>query len=278
MLLLESSREAMQPSQFISLTHIIFAICVMSRLLPLFAPARYSLPLLPTLLSARPYSNQPTCTRYLIRQPSPFAPRESPTPLIFVRAHGLRLASASGPPGGSDTSRSAGDAAVGTGPGDTEWKDWSGMFAEKGFTSIEIDITVPTQDPDLPASATQEGSTLETLASAVTALSSQIRLQAIPFPPVLVAQGPSTLLTQAYISDHPASGLVMLDPVDDERFTYEPNFPILLLGKEEGRVRAGRIGAMAKDVGRGGKGVRVVGVGDVRGEEGRMVSWRLGGG
>ncbi|WVO17040.1 hypothetical protein L204_104727 [Cryptococcus depauperatus] len=155
------------------------------------------------------------CTKYLFRKPSSAAPRESPWPLIFLRARGL---------GGEE---------------DGEWRDWSGMFAEKGYTAIEIDITAPLSSEN-------------TFVQMSTALSSQIRLSAIPFPPIIIARGKSTLLAQAYIEDFPASGLVLLDPLSDDdtrdartkkigsengwqwpKFKYEPLFPILLITSAE---------------------------------------------
>ncbi|KIR96208.1 hypothetical protein L804_06545 [Cryptococcus deuterogattii 2001/935-1] len=169
------------------------------------------------------------CTRYLYRKPGPMAMRESPWPVIFLRAKGLGVEE------------------------EGEWADWSGMFAERGYTSIEIDITAPS-----PQSLPSGESPFQQM---TTALSSQVRLSAIPFPPIIFARGISTLLAQAFIEDFPASGLVLVDPLPDEdpravgqggekengggladwavggnkggwewpKFKYEPHFPILLI-------------------------------------------------
>ena len=86
----------------------------------------------------------------------------------------------------------------------------------------------------------------------------------IPFPPIIVSSGSSTLLSQTFISDHPASALVLINhPSTEEEvrllsttgdapsvasgtdqpfptaqngtqpehkgFDYEPHFPILLM-------------------------------------------------
>jgi hypothetical protein len=108
-----------------------------------------------------------------------------------------------------------------------------------------------------------------------SALSSEIRLLGIPFAPVLLASGASTLLTQAYISDYPASGLVLVSPpkaeLTDKLFDYEPRFPILVVDHAEnlqtqsqaqlGGSGAGGgrlIEASKRGVGRGGKGVEIV--------------------
>jgi len=87
----------------------------------------------------------------------------------------------------------------------------------------------------------------------------------IPFPPIIVSSGSSTLLSQTFISDHPASALVLINPPSTEEevrllsvtagdnsaavsgtdqpfpspqtgtpsqhkgFDYEPHFPILFM-------------------------------------------------
>jgi hypothetical protein len=189
-------------------------------------------------------STASTCTRYLWRQPSPAAPRESPFPLVFVRAKGIPSE-----------------------PTEEVWSDWSGMFAEKGYTGIEIDITAP---------SSAEETTKSVLDSMTTMLASQIRLMAIPFAPIIISSGPaSTMLTQNYISSHGASGLVLVNPLEgekaDEMFDYEPSFPILVVngGNKGGRLtRAAEAGT-----GRGGKGVEVESIVDgERGEKTRVVS------
>jgi hypothetical protein len=126
-----------------------------------------------------------------------------------------------------------------------------------------------------------------------TLLASQIRLLAIPFPPILIASGASCLLTQAYIEDNPASGLVLVSPPPDQdpdtsssagrvgvrdwewpQFRYEGTFPILLIDGDEGGRSRSRLGKMAENgVGRGGKGVSLERLVDgPRGEKSRVVS------
>jgi hypothetical protein len=198
-------------------------------------------------------SSASTCTRYLWRQPSPAATRESPFPLVFVRARGVPSASPAGEV-----------------PEET-WGDWSGMFAEKGYTGIEIDIQAPT-----PAESVEE-TTKSVLDSMTTMLASQIRLMAIPFAPIIISSGPSsTMLTQNYISSHPASGLVIVNPPEGEQadamFDYEPSFPILVVNGEGSSK--GRLGKAAEQgTGRGGKGVEIERIVDgERGEKTRVVS------
>ena len=215
---------------------------------------------------------QATCTRFLPRQPSPAALRECPTPLVLVRAHGL----SSGPEE----------------PDEDEWTGWSAMFAEKGYTAVEIDITGPSSSPG-PSSSAGRGSSGQgsPLPSMAKVLAGQIRLMAIPFPPVLISSGVSCLLTQTYIEDNPVSGLVMLNPPPDDppaalikgmsfewpKFKYEPHFPILIMGHSgdmEGlkeRLRVAR--AAGEGVSRGGKGVSLGELKDgLRGDKSRAVS------
>lgn len=118
---------------------------------------------------------------------------------------------------------------------------------------------------------------------------------AIPFPPVLVSTGSSTLLSQTFISDHPASGLILINPPQTTssvnisnaqdgqaalpEFNYEPHFPILVVAANGGSsgfkaqdVEAHRLvkDYESKGVGRGGKGVSVERVKEERSEETRI--------
>ena len=84
------------------------------------------------------------------------------------------------------------------------------------------------------------------------------------------------MLTQNYISSHPASGLVIVNPPEGEEadamFDFEPSFPILVVNGEG--TSKGRLGRAAEQgTGRGGKGVEVERVVDgERGEKTRVVS------
>ncbi|OCF31466.1 hypothetical protein I316_06868 [Kwoniella heveanensis BCC8398] len=164
---------------------------------------------------AAPGQAQAQCTRYLVRRPSEMASRESPFPVVFVRAKGLGLEE------------------------EGEWKDWSAMFSERGYTAVEIDIvpapsssippspsSPPPPPPTTPSSA-DDAATSDTPAPAAaqpqpfkpmtTTLATQIRLLSIPFPPIIIARGAgSALLAQAFVEDHPASGLVLINPPPDE--------------------------------------------------------------
>ncbi|KAK8870046.1 hypothetical protein IAR55_000616 [Kwoniella newhampshirensis] len=225
----------------------------------------FVLPLRQVSTTATP-KGEARCSRYLYRKPWEGARWESPYPVVFLRVKGLGLQE------------------------EGEWSDWSGMLAEKGYTSIEIDITSGLSSSSSSSSPSSEPQALEISSSSpsspkstfpdpdpqpdnppspfpsmVTALNSQIRLMAIPFPPIIVARGGSTLLAQAYVEDHPASGLVLLDPLPDRDprdgsgfsvadrkkeeeegskcwkwpvFTYEPHFPLLVLSSQDKMIKA----------------------------------------
>ncbi|EAL22376.1 hypothetical protein CNBB5490 [Cryptococcus deneoformans B-3501A] len=187
------------------------------------------------------------CTRYLYRKPGPMATRESPWPVVFLRAKGLDVEE------------------------EGEWADWSGMFAERGYTSIEIDITAPPP-------------------------------QSLPSDESPFRQMTTALSSQAFIEDFPASGLVLVDPLPDEdprsagqggkkgngggladwavgdkkggwewpKFRYEPHFPILLITSQTRMTALSTSNRLVRDHvgenpnrhgwlgGRSGKGVEVV--------------------
>ncbi|RSH86587.1 uncharacterized protein EHS24_004856 [Apiotrichum porosum] len=228
-----------------------------------------------------------TCTRWLVRDAWSGAPRECPTPLVLLRTPGLSLGS--------------GGASVGVSKATEEtWYEWADMFATRGYTTVEVDVSVasaPASAADTANGSSDDSSTgngapsfPREIAAAKSALNDQIRLLNIPFAPIIVASGPSCLVAQAYISDHAASGLVLVSPPPDAdprteattqeagwaypRFTYEPRFPILLVAEpgQEEAVTASRVGSAAEDgVGRGGKGVSIqVATDGPRGEKTRM--------
>lgn len=209
---------------------------------------------------------QASTSHFLIRRPSPAATRESPYPVVFIRTPDLSSS-----------------------PRDTEenesWKSWSGMFAEKGFTTVEIDVVPPSYSKT-------------PFAGMVGVLATQIRTLAIPFPPIIVASGTACLLCQKYIEDWGASGIVLINPPPDEdprggslgeqgkewewpALSYEPQFPILVMaedGQLGGMAKTSRIVRAAENgIGRGGKGVSVESLVDgERGEKSRVVSPRGG--
>ncbi|EPQ50741.1 hypothetical protein GLOTRDRAFT_49968 [Gloeophyllum trabeum ATCC 11539] len=151
-------------------------------------------------------------TKYILRSPPSSAPREVPTPLVFLSASAWDKDSAAG------------------------MTSFASILAEKGYTCLEIDLAKP-----------DTVSTSEALMHHFEEeLRSHIRLAAIPFAPVLVSRSSGTLIAQTYISSNPARGLIMISPPPNnnsvsksllptplEEFNYEPKFPIAVLGAKE---------------------------------------------
>ncbi|PCH34994.1 hypothetical protein WOLCODRAFT_133680 [Wolfiporia cocos MD-104 SS10] len=155
-------------------------------------------------------------TAYVLRSPPPSAPREVPTPLVFVSASKWDPRTRQG------------------------MRTLASMFAERGFTCLEVDLAPP-----------ESISTSESLMQHFEdELSSHIRLTAIPFAPIILARGTGALIAQTYISSHPASGLLLISPpksnasVSSSSFTssdrqllptplrefcFEPKFPCAVM-------------------------------------------------
>ncbi|KAL1407469.1 hypothetical protein Q8F55_006902 [Vanrija albida] len=214
-------------------------------------------------LFARPLSSdaKAKCTRWVVREASGFAPRESPTPLVLLRSPGITWP-------GVDKATEA------------EWAPWADMLSQRGYTTVEVDVSA----------AADEASPSPVIAAS-KALNSQLRMLGIPFAPIVIASGPASLVAQAYVSDFPASGLVLVSPPPDAdpraegdaawpwpEFSYEPHFPILLVG-DEAALEHTRVGRAAADgVGRGGKGVSLAPeIDGPRGDKTRYVSGGGGG-
>ncbi|RXK36038.1 hypothetical protein M231_06686 [Tremella mesenterica] len=196
------------------------------------------------------------CTKLIIRSPSSSAPRESPTPLVFLRINIPIFISPlliSTPAGSSNAYEDPSNKHIRThvntptGPWKSsqdnqvlskeirehqdleqvsshdrvDWEGWSSMFSETGYTSIEIDISLQSSNPVNPSnhpnpSDSSDGlwvkSSRDILNEMSTLLSTEIRLLGIPFPPILISMGKSTVLSQSYVGDYPVQGMVLVDP------------------------------------------------------------------
>ncbi|GAA5904074.1 hypothetical protein JCM8208_003436 [Rhodotorula glutinis] len=146
--------------------------------------------------------------------PSPAAPRHLALPLAFVSVsgwHQLHL-----------------DA----------WRPWIDRFAERGYSSILLDIDPAVADTE-PTSAAR----LDRLEQELVSLLRDPAASS-PFPPLLFASGPSALVAEAYVSSHPLSGLCLVSPLSApsahaalpqalpsalDDFNYEPGFPIAVV-------------------------------------------------
>lgn len=236
---------------------------------PAVRPAAFALSLGIFRASSSSTTTGSSCTRWLVRQPSRMATRESPTPLVMLRTPSITWAGAAA--GSAEETVDGGSEDV--------WSSWADMFAQRGYTTVEVDIT---------ASEVTDGESDITgaIKAASSELNDQIRLLAIPFAPVVIASGPGCLVAQAYVSDYPASGLVLVSPPPDDdpradqewkwpTFGFEPRFPICIVAPPGGidAAKESRLGkAEALGVGRGGKGVSVIQGYGVRSEKTRLVS------
>lgn len=120
-------------------------------------------------------------------------------------------------------------------------------FSRHGWNVTHIDI----DPPDVKSAKTSE----EVLDKLESELAAQMRKAAAgsggaPFPPIMMARGKATLAVEQYVSSHPLSGLVLLDPplspqsvhesnpemlpTTPPAFTYEIRFPALCAWTQEG--------------------------------------------
>ncbi|KAJ3567367.1 hypothetical protein NP233_g6412 [Leucocoprinus birnbaumii] len=158
---------------------------------------------------------------YILRSPPKTAPRESPTPLIFVSAKSWDVDSGRG------------------------MDLISSMLAETGFTCLQTDLGLP--DPQTRSNSTSMMNWFE------GELRSAVRLSMIPFPPIIFGRSAGCLIAQTYISSNPATGLVLLSPPANNtelgsvqahdnspilptplgEFDFEPYFPIMVMATSE---------------------------------------------
>ncbi|EKM83749.1 hypothetical protein AGABI1DRAFT_66672, partial [Agaricus bisporus var. burnettii JB137-S8] len=155
----------------------------------------------------------------IVRSPPKTAPRESPTPLVFVSAKNWDVES------------------------DKGMTVISSLLSEKGFTCLQNDLALP--DPQTRADSSAMLKWFE------SELRSTIRLSTIPFPPVIFARASGCLIGQTYVSSNPATGLVLISPPRNNaelqgimghdklpilqsqlsEFNFEPHFPIAVIAK-----------------------------------------------
>ncbi|KAJ6604333.1 hypothetical protein DFH09DRAFT_1300569 [Mycena vulgaris] len=172
-------------------------------------------------------------TSSFLRTPPASAPRECPTPLLFVSAKGW------------DADSYRGIASLTT------------TLSIKGFTCMHCDLTLPASSPL---------DSTEIVDHFVADLKSQLRLtwQSVSLPPVIFARSSASLIAQAYIGSNPAAAMMLtgnipstnadvaktLLPTPLEEFNFEPKFPIALLttAREMERLRKTNRLAQAPEV------------------------------
>ncbi|TDL16609.1 hypothetical protein BD410DRAFT_816684 [Rickenella mellea] len=145
------------------------------------------------------------------------APREVPTPLVFLSTNALDRSSAK------------------------SLHELASSLTRQGFSSLELDLSLSSPTQTLRTSE-------EVLQNAASELREAITTSPSPFPPVLVARGLASLVAQTYISSYPASALLLIDPPASPKtyplsssearkflptkvkdFDFEPRFPVALI-------------------------------------------------
>ncbi|KAF8710613.1 hypothetical protein RHS03_02405, partial [Rhizoctonia solani] len=152
-------------------------------------------------------------TKYMLRNPSPSAPREVPRPLVILSAE--------------------------------QMQGFAAAYAERGYTTLEIDLAPPPSED----SASKTSKALIDRAE----LTCHIRLAAIPFPPVIIARAGACIIAQSYIESNPAYALALIEPplsnsscvpkllpTPPKEFTFEPRFPIAIISTSE-KIKGHRI-------------------------------------
>ncbi|SNX86651.1 uncharacterized protein MEPE_05360 [Melanopsichium pennsylvanicum] len=134
-------------------------------------------------LTALSHINLRLTSTLSIVPPSPTAPREVPTPLLFLTASKWT----SSPP-----------------PLEV-FSTWISHFSAQGYQSLLLDLD-PTQP--LPSESSKlmelfEKEAINTLRDAG---------QVPPFPPIMISKGPAALIAQTYVSSRPLTALQLIDP------------------------------------------------------------------
>ncbi|CAE6436486.1 unnamed protein product [Rhizoctonia solani] len=163
-------------------------------------------------------------TKYMLRNPSPSAPREVPRPLVILSAEQWDANSKDG------------------------MQDFAAMYAERGYTTLEIDLAPPP-----PGDQCSLGIHRLARLMIYTDLASHVRLAAIPFPPVIIARAGACIIAQSYVESNPAYALALIEPpvsnsscvpnllpTPIKEFAFEPRFPIAMVSASN-KIREHRI-------------------------------------
>lgn len=113
------------------------------------------------------------------------APREVPTPLLFLTA--------------SKWTSSP--------PAPEAYSEWIQHFSAQGYESLLLDL-----DPDQPVSELKDSAKLMEVfeKDAIDTLRQSGKTP--PFPPIMITGGPASLIAQTYVSSRPLTALQLIDP------------------------------------------------------------------
>jgi len=124
---------------------------------------------------------------------------------------------------------------------------FASAFAEKGFSSLHVDIRCEVNENE--TSEVYMGRCASELKKCVSSSN-------IPFPPVLIGRSLGCIIAQTYVSSYPVKALALISPPPTNKsvnnlcsvselsekfwklsklpeFTFEPGFPITILGLPE---------------------------------------------
>ncbi|KAJ7456679.1 hypothetical protein FB451DRAFT_1048228 [Mycena latifolia] len=169
-----------------------------------------------------------------IRVPPTSAPRQCPTPLLFISAEGWDPDSYRGYSNSLDALTTT--------------------LSIKGFTCMHNDLSLP---------ATLPLDSAELVHHFITDLKSQLRLtwHTISFPPVIFARSSASIIAQAYIGSNPAAAMMLTGDIPStnadvpeamlptrlQEFNFEPKFPIALLTTAREMERLRKTNRLAQD-------------------------------
>ncbi|KAG1755126.1 uncharacterized protein EDB91DRAFT_1097432 [Suillus paluster] len=176
---------------------------------------------------------------FAVRKPPKHAPREAPTPLVFCSASHWDLGKRN------------------------KWvfccptPEFASMLAEKGYTCIEVDFGPPGEGEKSSGSQ----NLMDSLSGGMFVLLIQrVLLHIIPFPPVIFARGFASLITQTYISSHPAQGIFLISPPLSNatlfpsvlptplgEFDYELKFPVAVMARPAEMVQLRKYSRLGQD-------------------------------
>lgn len=166
---------------------------------------------------------------------SPSAPREVPTPILFLAASKWT----SSPPASE------------------AFSPWIEHFSSQGYSSILLDL-------DPPLSSIKDSSSLMQLFEKDAISTLREAGQTPPFPPIMISSGPAALIAQTYVSSRPLTALQLIDPpinnkylrkerpellsTELEEFDFEITFPVRVVWSEAELRRQGEAGVPWYDV------------------------------
>lgn len=170
-----------------------------------------------------------------IVDPLKTAEREVPTPILFLTASKW----------------------TSTSPAKVEFSAWIERFQSQGYTTMLLDLD-PEQDLTSVKSSSSLMDVFEKEAQTV------MRGHSTPFPPVMIARGPASLIAQTYVSSRPLTALQLIDPPitvghlhrdrpdllpsELKEFDFEATFPVRVVWSQTELQRQQKAGVSWYDV------------------------------